>query len=200
MHIPSRTGIKGTSFILEALEALKKENIQFEFEFISGVPNEIVLEKLQDADILVDEIYLHGPGTLSLEGIASGCAVATKTIKGEAYEDVICNIDLDNLKEKIKRLIQDMDYRVRLATEGRKLIESINDPIRIVGNILEKIVDPSTVSNDYDYCPTFFSEKYQLNEGVDISFKNKQLTKKIVEEFKLAGGLNIKRMQKEGLI
>ena len=92
-----------------------------------------------------------------------------------------------------------MDYRVRLATEGRKLIKSINDPIRIVGNML-KIAGTSPTSNDYDYCPTFFSEKYQLNEGVDISFKNKQLTKRIVEEFKLADGLNIKRMQKEGLI
>jgi len=200
VHIPSRSGIKGTSFILEALEELKKEKVQFEFEFISGVPNEIVLEKLQDADILIDEIYLHGPGTLSLEGIASGCAVATKTIKGEAYEEVICNIDLDNLKEKIRRLIQDMDYRVRIAIEGRRLIETINDPIRIVENVLEKISDPSKANKDYDYFPTFFSEKYKLNEDVDISFKNKELTRKIVEEFKLADSLNIKRMQKERLI
>ncbi len=195
VHIPSRSGIKGTSFILETLDELRKEGLEFEFEFITGVSNNVVIEKLKDADILIDELFLHGPGTLSLEGIASGCAVATKTFENEAYENVVCNVNFGNLKEKIRKLIKDIDYRIKIAQGGRQAIETLNDPIRIASDIINKaFLQAMDQIQPLDYYPTFFSDKYILSTDLHLSPKNRALTEKVISKYGLANSLDVKRM------
>jgi len=200
VHIPSMRGIKGTTYVVEAVNRLKQEGLAFEFEFISGVANQVVLEKLRDADILVDELFLHGPGTLSLEGMASGCAVATKTIKGEVYDGVVCNVNPENVYSQIKRLISDYDYRQRIAIEGRRLIEILNEPTRIAADILNKALRGPNTKSDFDYYPRFFSDQYELPENAVVSARNKGLSRQVIEKFGLDATLNIQRMRDQKLI
>jgi glycosyltransferase involved in cell wall biosynthesis len=199
VHIPSRAGIKGTSFIIEALDAFKLEGLLFNFELITDVPNETVLQKLADADILIDEAYLHGPGTLSLEGMASGCAVATKTIEGEVYDDVLCNINLENLRVKLRKLITDKVYRIELAKNSRALVESVNNPRRIAEQILKTVEQLKKGESKMDYTPLFYSDSYVLPPDEHVNQQNRVLTKQIIKEYN-PGHLNIERMAKEKLI
>ena len=202
VHIPSRSGIKGTKFIIGALDRLREEGLQFEFELISGVPNKVVLEKLQHADILVDEIFLHGPGTLSLEGIASGCAVATKTMPGGVYDDTaVCNIDFDNLYTKLRKLITDTEYRRGLIKRGRLVLEEVNSPLRVADRILQKAIEvPTSGGQCCDHSPRFFSDAFTLPSNVTLSERNKELTRQVLRQYDLYDKLNIERMRDNGLI
>lgn len=74
VHAPSIRVNKGTGYVLDAVEALKKRSIDFDFELIEGKPNEYVIERLREADILIDQT---GPwfGRLGMEAFALGCVV-----------------------------------------------------------------------------------------------------------------------------
>lgn len=199
VHIPSRTGIKGTAFIVQVMEELKSEGNEFDFQVITGIPNREVHEVLFDADILVDEIYLHGPGTLSLEGVASGCAVAVKTIRGEAYDSLLCNINFENAKEKIRRLIRDVEYRVQLSHISLEGIRLLNDPVRIANDIVEQGFECRGLALA-DYHPRFFSDSYMLPPGTKLNRRNILLTRNVVKKFGLETDLNINRMKSARLI
>lgn len=200
VHIPSRSGIKGTSFILKTVNELKDEGLSLEFEFLTHLPNKEVINKLSDADILVDELFLHGPGTLSLEAIACGCAVATKTMKDEIFDSVLCNVDFDNLKEKLRKLITDIEFRRSVVVKSYDVIKHINDPVRIVNDFLDKIRETGQDMTAYDYYPAFFSEKYILPEGKRIDKHNRWLTNEIIKTYHLDSQLNIPRMKAQNLI
>ena len=117
------------------------------------------------------------------------------------YDDVICNIDFPNLYEKLKLLITDVDYRGKIAMEGRKLIERVNDPKIIASAILEKALSADAKAEQgFEYYPRFFSDHYQLPKNTHVSEINKKLSRRIIDHYQLAAQLNVKRMQQEGLI
>lgn len=75
LHAPSRRGVKGTQFVLAAVEQLRREGLKFEFRIIEGRSNEEALAAIADADILVDQLRIGWYGVLAVEGLALGRAV-----------------------------------------------------------------------------------------------------------------------------
>jgi len=183
IHAPSRSGLKGTSFIKSAVERLQQEDISVEFKFLQNISNVQLMEELRNADILIDELYLHGPGMLSLEAMASGCAVATHTML--TYKDVfdppVCNINESNIYDQLKILFTDKAYRMRLIEEGKKFVTEKNAPAVIAKNILNTL---NSNKNVPDYVPDFFLNHYKLPSDSVISEKNMELTQQVIEKYK----------------
>jgi glycosyltransferase involved in cell wall biosynthesis len=50
--------------------------------FLWNISNKEVRKLLTDADILLDELYMHGPGMIGIEAMASGCCVVAKYLEG----------------------------------------------------------------------------------------------------------------------
>lgn len=199
VHIPSRSGIKGTAFILEAMNDLRAEGLQFEFSYVSGISNKEVHLLLRDADILVDELYLNGPGTLSLEGIASGCVVATRTLPGEAYDGIVCRVDFENFKDRLRKLITDVEFRIQLASAGNEKISFLNSPRRIAQGIIDKAFFEAN-STGFDYYPSFYAEKYRLPLGTNINSQNRLLTRNIIKKYNLYNDIVFERMRGAHLV
>ena len=141
IHCPSEPFVKGTDIIEETLLKLKNEGILFEFKFLKNISHKELLLHLSEADVLIDEIVLHGPGMLGFEGMLSGCAVATKFLKSspKCFSPPVYNIDHTNIYLKMKSLLSDKKLRVKLAQEGREYAVKNNNIEKVSKNILNNL-------------------------------------------------------------
>jgi len=196
LHAPSRSAIKGTAIIHATIERLRSEGYELEYKLIENMPNEALLQLLTEADILCDELFLHGPGVLSAEAMAAGCAVATRCLNIPPFQPPVCAITPGNLYEKLKLLITDIDYRVELATAGKKFVDDFNDPVKIAG----KMIDDLANSDAIDYRPDFFMKEFQLPGNTDLTKRTKSLTKQVIEKYTLQQDAVEYELEKRGLI
>ena len=177
IHAPSRSGIKGTKYILAAVEKLKKEGYEFEFELVENVPNEVLLKKLTDADVLVDELFLHGPGVLGMEAMFSGCAVITRTLQEHKniFDPPVLNANPENIYGQIKILLDQPDLIIEMAKKGLEYVKKYNVPVNITSKIIRDIE-----SAEEDYYPRFFIEQYT---ATGLTKESKQLNKTVLEAY-----------------
>jgi hypothetical protein len=185
LHAPSRRGIKGTEQILSALEQLKNEGFNFELRLLEKVSNQIIRENLTNADILVDEMVLHGPGILSLEAMCSGCAVATKYLKTSPgfFSPPVCPISENTVYEKLKLLLSNRQLRKEMAINGRTYVEKNNHPNILSEKILADLNKKGSGSLKYDYNANFFKLNYKLPAGTTLSARQKKMNKRLAEKY-----------------
>jgi glycosyltransferase involved in cell wall biosynthesis len=190
VHAPSRRGIKGTDQILGALEQLKNEGFRFELRLLEKVSNQVVREHLTEADILVDEMVLHGPGILSLEAMASGCCVSTKYLETspDFFKPPVYAINENTVYEKLKLLLTNRQLRKEMAIKGREYVEKNNHPDIVSKKFMTDLEAANKGTLQFDYKAEFFKLHYQLPNGTTLSPKlkkmNLQLAKKYWSDFK----------------
>jgi hypothetical protein len=150
VHAPSNSEIKGTSIIESTLDRLQNEGIAFEYTRLQGVDHERVLTTLSDSDILIDEVILHGPGWLSMEAMASGCAVATKYFEASppCFRPPVIQISHRDIYQKLKELLTDKSKRVELAKEGLGYIGK-NAIELVLHDVILKAQRPQNFPPDY---------------------------------------------------
>jgi hypothetical protein len=93
VHAPSNRIIKGTDFVLKAINTLKNKGLVFEFRLFEKTQNSIILKNLKETDILIDA---PGPvhGRLGTEGMAAGCCIVGPNHKNfkDYYEEILSPI------------------------------------------------------------------------------------------------------------
>lgn len=196
LHSPTRHGMKGTKFICDAVEQLKSEGFQFEFRLLENLPNTELINELVKADILVDELFGHGPGVLSLEAIATGCIVATRTLNThkDIFNPPVININPRNVYTELKRLLQN-PINNEQAILGRKYILENNNPEKIAQRIIESLAEEKT-----DYTPSFYMNFYEMPIGEKLSDSNKALSTLVTKKYFKGDPQTIKKAVKRGLL
>ena len=71
-HAPSHRGFKGTDLILEAVDKLHREGLDFELILIEGLSNIEAKELYKSVDVLVDQLFAGWYGGLAVELMALG--------------------------------------------------------------------------------------------------------------------------------
>jgi glycosyltransferase involved in cell wall biosynthesis len=69
-HAPSHRGVKGTRFLLEAVNRLREEGVRFDFMLIEGVPHEEAMRRYAHADLFVDQLLAGWYGGVAVELMA----------------------------------------------------------------------------------------------------------------------------------
>ena len=76
IHTPNHRGCKGTEFLVQAVENLRKEGCEITLRLLEGIPNKEVLRQLSDeADVLVEQLIFQGYAMSGVEGLAAGTVV-----------------------------------------------------------------------------------------------------------------------------
>ena len=156
VHAPSNPLIKGTDFIKRTMDELQSEGVEFDFQPVENMPNPELRKLLTSADIVVDELYADTVGVLSTEGMATGNAVLTHypaDFAGVPKDCPAVNITEKNLKDILRNVILDVAWRCDLAERGRKFVETNNDSIKIVSDLLSYLEQGQTFR--YDFYPDF---------------------------------------------
>jgi len=184
--------------ILATLNRLKNEGIPIEITLLSGVPHEQLKIVLEESDVLVDELILHGPGMLGLEAMASGCAVATRFLDGysNVFNAPVCSINPQNIYEQLKRLLTDNEYRAELTQKGREFVNKM-DSATVASNVLQTLMNKS---GSPDYFPRFYLTNYKMPQGMAINEENLRLTSEVIRKFGMPRGVNLQRAAEEKLI
>ncbi len=144
LHIPARRGMKGTSFFLEACEALHREGVVFELRTLEDIPNSQVLSEMRTADIYLDELLAPLYGKTAIEAMGCGCAVVNGAdFVREPYppERPIWSVNPWNLKERLRELIENRELRISLAEQGRVYAQRYHDHVSVCDGMLRALED-----------------------------------------------------------
>lgn len=142
VHAPSDDEYKGTSYVVKAVEQLKREGYDFEFCLFRNTSNIKVMETLSRADIAIDELFDTMPGGSAIESMASGCAVLDGNVPEFSFfppELPIIHTDPDNIYQNLKLLLENPELRRELGEKGRKYVEKYHDHRKIANDFIELI-------------------------------------------------------------
>jgi len=183
VHAPSKRCIKGTKYVLAAVEQLKQEGIRFEFRLIENMPNAQVRELLAEADIVVDQLLSETVATLALESMATGNVVLARYLPERAHIPADCpvvNVTAATLADKLREVILDRDLRRRLAYAGRSYVEKYHDHVRIAQQILDWL-KPGGIQ-EYDFIPMFFQSEFVMPAEL-LKEERKRMWKQRIQRF-----------------
>lgn len=163
LHAPSNPRAKGTKYVLEAVEQLRREGIKFEFVLIEQMPNARLRQLLTDADIVVDQLFGLTIATLALESMATGNVVLANLEASYSHVPSDCpvvKVTMDTLADQLGKVILDRDLRRRLACVGRKYVEKYHPHLRVAQQVLDCAKARANV--EYDFFPTFFKNHFVM--------------------------------------
>lgn len=75
LHAPSDREIKGTKYVIDAVERLKAAGHPVELLMLEGIPHEQVVDFCDTADLAIDQLMIGAYGTVSIEMMAKGVPV-----------------------------------------------------------------------------------------------------------------------------
>lgn len=139
-HAPSRRAVKGTDWVIKAVEDLKHEGINVELKIIENMSNDEALLEYSRADIIVDQLRIGWYGVLAVEAMALG-----KPVVAFIRDDLKHNLPFpfplsianrENIKAVLLELISDRSLRMQL---GKSALEYVKDA-HCSKNIAEQLI------------------------------------------------------------
>jgi len=126
-HAPNHTHFKGTRYLEQSLERLRRRGIEFNLTVISGVSNDEVLRLLGKADIIADQFIGGSYGYTALEGLARGKPVLTyirhSGLTVAADECPFINATPDTLDDVLTWCFHNRQTLQNIGRQGRAYIE-----------------------------------------------------------------------------
>lgn len=128
MHAPNHRLMKGTDYLLDAVEGLRNAGIACSLELLEGIPREDALRRYQKADIIADQFCIGSFGVFATEGLALGKPVLTYLDQEHLGDPVfnlpVVNTNPENMTRVLAVLLQVPVLRERLSRIGRASVET----------------------------------------------------------------------------
>ena len=140
LHAPSNRAVKGTKYVLEAVERLRAEGLSLELLLIENVSHAEARRAYEKADLLVDQLLAGWYGVLAVELMALGKPVICYIRQEDLVflptemraELPIINATPFNITETLRKWVTtSREELAEKGRQGRKYVEHWHDPIRI---------------------------------------------------------------------
>jgi len=144
LHAPSSRWVKGTRYILDAVERLRAEGHAFDFELVENMPREAARQRYARAHLLVDQLLAGWYGGLAVELMALGkpvmCYIRREDlsfIPAEMRRQLpIIEARPDNVHDILRRWLARPLAEWRAHGEaGRRFVEAWHDPLLIAARV-----------------------------------------------------------------
>ncbi|MEM9439890.1 MAG: glycosyltransferase [Pseudomonadota bacterium] len=167
VHVPSSRSTKGTNDVLTAIERLRGEGHQFDFQLVEGVSHDQAKAIYRDADIVIDQLRIGWYGVLAVEAMALGKAVIAYVRDDlRHYLPSPCPLKIanpENVHQVLGGLLKDRTEVVRLGKLGRTYVEEVHDARRIAAFLKDIYASADEPVGDPMAIHAFFN--MQLQEG-----------------------------------
>jgi hypothetical protein len=201
LHAPSSSLYKQTDLILNMLRELEEEGLEFKVQLLQEVPNAEVCRAITEADIVIDELSC-GSGVLAFEGMAGGCAVlgGHDNISSPLPRNrPVLNINRENFKEAVRRVVLDIPFRKRLARMGRDYIQNgISSPAANAQYTVDGLTREKR--GEYDLFPTLFADMAFIPQGEPMPDYLKQRTLEVLLRYGAHPDTDLARLHRQGLL
>jgi glycosyltransferase involved in cell wall biosynthesis len=147
VHAPSNRDVKGTRYVLAAIERLRSEGVAIRLDLIEDVPRTEVLRRLRGADIVVDQLLIGWYGGFAVEAMALGkpvlCYIRDEHPTDNPFgaELPIVRATADTVLERVRELAADPEARKRIGVASRAFVELRHDPRAIARQVLGGLVE-----------------------------------------------------------
>lgn len=140
VHAPTSSEVKGTKYILDAIEQLKPK-YDFDFFLVQNMAHEEAKKVYAKADIIIDSILEGAYGIFAME-----CMALKKPVIGwicdallEKYpaELPIVSANPDTVKGKLEMLLKDAEMRRGIGEQGRLYVEKYHDTNNVAKQLLQ---------------------------------------------------------------
>jgi glycosyltransferase involved in cell wall biosynthesis len=122
VHAPSVTKVKGTSWVVDAIDRLAQRGLNVELRLLHGVSHTEVLAAMRDADLVVDQLLLGAYGVASIEAMTLGRPVICHVRSDLAvkYPPGLPVVDAtpSTIEAVLADLVVDRERRVQLGYAG----------------------------------------------------------------------------------
>jgi hypothetical protein len=150
IHAPSHPEAKGTSVVRETMERLRERGYEFVYEEVQGVANSVLLERLRNADLVVDMVWGDTPmAGLAADAAWFGCptvvggygwAELREVTRADVFPPTECCAPED-LEDAIGALLTDPARRDALGQEAHEFVESRWSAEIVAGRFLRLLQD-----------------------------------------------------------
>jgi hypothetical protein len=146
VHAPSHQGVKGTRFVLNAVNRLKSEGVAFEFALVEKMSRSEARKVFEQADLLVDQLLSGWYGGVAVEMMALGKPVVCYLREEDlGFIGAPMRADLPIIRAEPNTIYEVLkDYLVRrrselaeLGARSRAFVEKWHDPISIAALLKE---------------------------------------------------------------
>jgi hypothetical protein len=145
VHSPSLPHAKGSDRIREVIAALVAQGYQIDYQEITGVTNDDLMEILLSADLVIDQLYSDYP----MPSLATECAWLhipvlifgyagecwRKWLPEEAIPPTVYR-DPDTLEDLLKLMLESSSERKRIARECYKFVEANWEPSMVASRYM----------------------------------------------------------------
>jgi hypothetical protein len=142
VHSPTNRSAKGSKYIIQALENLKKR-YSLEIVLVEKVSNREALEIYKQADLVVDQVLAGWYGGLAVEAMKTGRPVAVfireddlKFIPEKMAIDLrsaVINLNPLNIERVIEEHLQSPQLLYQKSEAGLEYVHKWHDPIYVAG-------------------------------------------------------------------
>lgn len=132
-HAPTDRRIKGTSHVINAIDRLKREGFNFNFNLIENIEHSKLREEIIKCNIFVDHVIGTFYGTVGIEAMALGrpvfCIMDESVLNNISYSDEIpvVNTNPTNLYENLKYYIKNSHLLPEIGKKSRQYVEKYHD-------------------------------------------------------------------------
>ncbi|MBD3842962.1 MAG: glycosyltransferase, partial [Campylobacterales bacterium] len=95
VHAPSNRIVKGTKYIISAIEKLKSQGYDIDLHLVEGMTNEQALEIYKTADVIIDQLLAGWYGAFAVECMSMG-----KPVVAYIRESDLRHVDI-SMKDEI---------------------------------------------------------------------------------------------------
>lgn len=145
VHAPSHRLVKGTAFLLEAVERLKAEGVDFRFQLVEGLAHAEARRLYASADLAVDQLLAGFYGAFAVELMALGkpviCQLHQADLRripdGMRRDLPLIHADPGSIHEVLREWLTTRKGELRAVGErSRAFVEAWHDPVRIAGRVV----------------------------------------------------------------
>lgn len=141
VHAPSHREIKGTEFVLAAVERLRKEGHRFRFQLVENLPHSKVLQLYKEASIVIDQLRIGTYANLSMEMMALGkpviCYIRADLLKKFPSKLPLVNANPDTIYDVLKNVLRRPEEWEEIGIAGRKYVEDVHSYEAVAPRLIE---------------------------------------------------------------
>ena len=144
VHSPNHPHYKGTRYLVDAVEQLRREGLPLELVLVQGMTTDEARSRYEQADVIADQFLIGAYALFAIEGMSLGKPVLCYLNERfaphhpEWAECPIVNTSPETLVENLRRLVQDAELRAELGRLGPAYAEKYHS-LRAVGARLDAI-------------------------------------------------------------
>jgi glycosyltransferase involved in cell wall biosynthesis len=141
VHAPTHREIKGSKFVVDAIERLRQEGFDLDFALIEDFAHQEAMELYQKATLVIDQLLIGAYGHLSVESMAMG-----KPVVCYIRDDVrvtypaglpIISANPDTVYHVLKSLLQHSGQLRTLGHQGRAYVQQYHDLEQVARKLVQ---------------------------------------------------------------